>query len=139
MKAVVIDACVVASWFLPGEEEGKYAPLIDHLASLRIHVPAIFRCEFINILLMAERRKRISHAIAAEILAIINCYPITIDVKQGSFQDGMSLINLAQEHNLSIYDASYLELSLRHDAIPLLTYDKALNEAVKKLRIKNKI
>jgi predicted nucleic acid-binding protein len=41
------------------------------------------------------------------------------------------ILSLAREQNLSVYDAAYLELSIR-EALPLATRDKALAAAAKR-------
>lgn len=45
-----------------------------------------------------------------------------------------SIFVLAGESNLTIYDAAYLELAIR-EQIPLLTLDKGLIKAAKKMHI----
>ncbi|MEN9595980.1 MAG: hypothetical protein RL236_414, partial [Pseudomonadota bacterium] len=43
-------------------------------------------------------------------------------------------ILLASEHNLSAYDAAYLELALRHQ-VPLATLDVDLRKAARKINV----
>jgi len=38
------------------------------------------------------------------------------------------VLEIAREHGLSVYDASYLELAIRR-ALPLATFDRRLHEA----------
>jgi hypothetical protein len=45
-----------------------------------------------------------------------------------------SVLHLARAYKLSSYDASYLELAMRH-AIPLATLDKGLLGAMKKVGV----
>jgi predicted nucleic acid-binding protein len=79
MKQVVIDASIIASWFLADETGEKHEDLLNNLPHIKIHVPSIFEHQFMNILLSAERSKRLEKAIAMEILETISRYPIAIE------------------------------------------------------------
>ena len=59
MVRAVVDASVIASWFLPDEANGKYEAILNNIDKIKIHVPSIFEYEFINILLNAEKKKAI--------------------------------------------------------------------------------
>ena len=45
-----------------------------------------------------------------------------------------SIFSLANDHNLSVYDAAYLELALRHH-VPLATLDADLRKAATKVNV----
>jgi len=47
----------------------------------------------------------------------------------------INVFELARAHNLSAYDAAYLELAVRLGT-PLITYDLPLRDAAKKLKLK---
>ncbi len=135
MIHVVIDASVIASWFLPDEAQGKHELILNDIDKIRIHVPSVFEHEFMNILLNAVKRKRIDSAIAEEILEIVSRYPIEIEPSTAVLMENIKVYRLAKSCNLTAYDAAYLELAVSLKA-PLITYDKLLLESAKKLKVK---
>jgi predicted nucleic acid-binding protein len=56
--------------------------------------------------------------------------PIRLDFDQ----DGATVLALAREHRLTVYDAAYLELALRAD-LPLATLDRQLTAAARAARV----
>lgn len=79
---------------------------------------------------MAERHKRISTEQRHKALYTLTELPITVDTMT-AHHAWLETLELAERYGLTLYDASYLELSLRR-SLPLATYDKALNQAAKK-------
>ena len=61
-------------------------------------------------LLQAERRNRINAGEAQQHLSFLNTLPIQTDNRP----DLVTTYRLAQTHNLSFYDAVYLELAARN-------------------------
>ncbi len=92
-------------------------------------VPAIWRFEVGNGFLMAVRRGRIGAGDAALALSTLDAYPIMTD-EDGSIRAWSSTFDIAGRHNLTLYDAAYLELALRTGAT-LATLDRHLAEAAK--------
>lgn len=90
-------------------------------------VPAIWRFEVGNGFLMAVRRGRIGAGDAALALSTLDAYPIMTD-EDGSIRAWSSTFDIARRHNLTLYDAAYLELALRTGAA-LATLDRHLAEA----------
>lgn len=131
----VIDTSVIFSWFLPDESGAKYENVLNHLDTIKIHVPSIFEHEFMNILLNAEKNKRLDNATAIKILGIVGDYPITIEPSTAALMEKIRVFKMAREHELTAYDAAYLELAIRLEA-PLITYDKQLFQAAKKFKLK---
>ena len=80
-----------------------------------------------NGLLVAARRGRLPHGAALRAQQLLLELPIAIDSDTATRCWG-STFELAQRFELSIYDAAYLEIALRHDA-GLATADKALARA----------
>jgi predicted nucleic acid-binding protein len=75
---------------------------------------------------MAVRRKRITFEQLEEILQILEQMPIDIDRSDSA--DLLRLPHLARKHDLTTYDAAYLNLAFR-DKLPLATNDKDLRKA----------
>lgn len=138
--AVVVDASVVVSWFLPDEKDGEYAHLFKQIQELEIHVPQIFYYELCNAFNMAVKRGRVDHKTLSSMLDVVWKLPIHLDPL-----DSLSLpphfnnvVDTAGAHNLTVYDAAYLELAVRLGSVPLITYDASLIEAAKKLKLKTR-
>lgn len=95
----------------------------------QFYVPALFWYEIENVLLVKSRKTRdgqvkLTKTDAMDILYDLQCLPIYTD----SLPDGeirQRIFDLAKEHNLSYYDASYLELAHRYN-LPLKTFDEQL-------------
>lgn len=123
---IVIDASVAASWALPDENHPDVAFALERVQSERGVVPALWWYEIRNILLVSERRRRLSESDTAEFLEALSDLRIT----QDQSAVGSRLLQLARAHKLTIYDAAYLELAKR-TASPLATLDSELIRAAR--------
>jgi predicted nucleic acid-binding protein len=90
-------------------------------------VPNLWHLEIANILISGERRGRCTPADVVAWFGFLGGLPITAD-DQPSTAAWAETTRLARTHNLSAYDAAYLELALRL-AIPLATLDQRLGTA----------
>lgn len=124
MTAMVVDASVAAAWILPDEHSKNAEALKIEIAERSMLVPTLWWAETRNLLLMAERRGRIEEAITAKALAQLARLPIAFDSEP---EEG-ALLSLARLHQLSVYDALYLELA-RRKGTALATLDKRLAAA----------
>lgn len=129
----VIDNSVVISWCFEDEGDSYAEAVLDSLESAEALVPAIWPLEVGNVLLVAERKKRLSQAAVVRFLALLGGLPITVEQES---PDRMlkEIVSLAREHGLSTYDASYLDLAMRFD-VALATLDASLVTAAKKCRV----
>jgi predicted nucleic acid-binding protein len=120
----VVDASVTAAWMLPDEDsphaEYVHSLLTEHSAS----VPAVWWYEIRNLLVMAERQKRIAPTASDAALARLAVYPIVVDHE---FHE-TSILDIARRHKLTVYDASYIELATRL-RLPVATLDRRMAEA----------
>jgi predicted nucleic acid-binding protein len=130
----VLDASVAVAWCFDDESTPAAWALLDRLRAAPGHVPALWALEVGNILLGAERRRRITQARAVEVLGILGDLDIGVDpdLPGRAFRD---VLPLARERRLTTYDATYLELAMRL-GLPLATKDTALARAATALRIK---
>jgi predicted nucleic acid-binding protein len=129
--AFVLDGSVAMVWGFEDEANDYAEVILERMPDLQAHVPSIWPLEVANALLVGERRRRIKSADTARFLAILDAFPITVDDETvaHAWADTM---HLARAHNLSSYDASYLELAIRL-GLPLAALDgklKAAAEAV---------
>jgi len=126
----VVDASMAASWILP-DEQSEIAILWQKRLILGGAIaPLIWWYEVRNLLLMAERRSRIDGEYIEIACRLLEDYPIAIADRP----EAGTLMQLARHHDLTIYDAAYLELALRMK-MPLATFDKALAKAAKAERV----
>ena len=133
MTGFVLDASVALAWCFDDESTPVAWGLLDRLRSAPAHVPALWALEVGNILLGAERRRRITQARAVEFVGILGELDIRVDheVAGRAFRD---VLPLARAQRLTTYDAAYLELAMRL-GLPLATKDAALVRAAAALRI----
>jgi predicted nucleic acid-binding protein len=120
----VLDASVATSWVLAEEEHPTASEALRRLRSDTALVPQIWWFEIRNALVTAERRGRIAERGVAEALASIG----EIDVAVDSGLDETTLMALARRRDLTVYDASYLELASRRGC-ELATLDSRLHRA----------
>jgi predicted nucleic acid-binding protein len=82
-----------------------------------------------NVLEMSVRRKRHDRIFRDATLADLAQLPIQVDL-QTDQQAWSATLRLAERHQLTLYDAAYLELALRRN-LPLATLDDDLRRAAK--------
>jgi predicted nucleic acid-binding protein len=122
--AIVLDASIVAVWALADESSPLAIQAATRLKSEAGFVPRIWWYEIRNLLLVNERRQRISPNDSLAFLTLLSSFPIQFD----QLFEEEPIFRLARQFRLSFYDAAYLELAQRH-GIPLATLDKALQAA----------
>jgi predicted nucleic acid-binding protein len=126
----VLDASVAASWCFPDESHRNAEAAFSLIGQDTALAPALLWFELRNVLLMGERRNRLSEAQTARFLRYLSELPIEVDRDP----DDSLVLGLARIHRLSVYDAVYLELAQRR-AIPLATLDRALMNAARAERV----
>jgi predicted nucleic acid-binding protein len=129
--SIVIDSSAIVPLALT-DEDSEYAntvleKMVEHIA----FVPSLFWYEIGNILITNEKRKRINKKNAETFISRLRMLPITTDY---SFKLDKTMY-LARKHNLSAYDASYLDLALCSNGV-FATLDKKLRQAAKAENIK---
>ena len=124
----VVDASVSAAWFLPDEATPATEAALHATATQDVWVPSIWLLEMGNLLLSAQRKKRITAEKRRELAAAATALRIRVDREPVPIG---ALDELAARHALSAYDAAYLELALRR-TLPLATLDEVLATAMDK-------
>jgi predicted nucleic acid-binding protein len=122
----VLDASVVGCWAFKDEDDPRAMAALERIASDAALVPALWWFEVRNILIVAERRGRISVADTAVFLSDLARSSINIDRQPKEEQ----VLAFARRHRLTVYDAAYLELAQREEA-PLATLDASLARAAR--------
>jgi predicted nucleic acid-binding protein len=126
-NAFVLEGSITMVWGFEDESDEYAESILDNMANLQAHVPSLWPLEVANALLVGERRNRITPADAARFLAILAASPIAVDDQTAAHAWGHTM-HLARAHNLSSYDASYLELVIRL-GLPLAAQDGKLKTA----------
>jgi predicted nucleic acid-binding protein len=127
LAGLVIDSSVAIAWCFPDEKDDYAQSVLDALISAPAFVPDLWHLEVANTLLVGERRKRSTQADTVAWMNFLAALPIAADeeTKTYAFSD---TANLGRSHNLSAYDAAYLELALRRGLL-LATLDDKLKAA----------
>ena len=133
MTEIVLDCSVAVSWLFEDEANETMDKIMDMVSTQGAWVPSLWHLEVANVLIQASRRKRIEYASIPKRLDLLSKLPIKTDLEthERVFTD---TIYLAEEQDLTSYDAAYLELASRRNLF-LATKDKALKRAAKGLQI----
>ena len=92
-------------------------------------MPTLFSIEVANVLLTAQRRKRISAAERQDAVRLLGGLPLSV-VADSRDRLWSGTMMLADAHGLAVYDAIYLDLALTM-GLPLATADDALRRAAR--------
>ena len=130
MSRFVLDTSVTVAWCFEDETTPYTESILNALVKGEALVPGIWPLEVSNVLVNAERRKRITRAKVTRFLQLLGDFPITVDT-EGVARVFTEVLSVAREHGLSAYDAAYLELALR-EGFPLATLDAPLRNAARR-------
>lgn len=134
MKRFVLDCSVTMAWCFENEADPRADALLGDMPDSAAYVPSIWGLEVANVLLVGERRGRLTEADASAFVTRIQEMSIALEPMLGP-EALNRVLSLARRHGLSAYDASYLELAIRLE-IPLATLDAKLREAAKSAGVK---
>lgn len=134
MTRFVLDASVTFAWCFADEASEAADALLDRVERDGAIVPGVWPLEVANVLLVAERRRRITPEIAGRFVDLLAALPIVVDDETGSRALG-DTIDLARRLALTAYDAAYLELAKRR-GLALATRDSDLRKAAAKSLVK---
>ena len=128
----VVDNSVVMSWYFK-DETNKYADtILEKLTDAIAVVPSIWPLEVVNVLIVAERQRRLSESDSIRFLTLLSQLPIVLEYERPEMMK--ELLALARAYNLSSYDASYLYLAMRK-GLPIATLDNKLIEAAGRIEV----
>ncbi len=121
----VLDASTTMAWCFEDEASEATEAVLDKLGADHALVPALWEYEVANVLLVAERRKRITEFQATRFLALLGQLPIHVSPYPPR---ATALMAIGRRHQLSAYDSAYLELASR-EGVALASVDVALKNA----------
>lgn len=123
IKKIVLDASAVLSFIIFDE---KIPPIVKEVFDLYSHgecqfvAPDLLKLEVSNALRSAVKSKRLSKDIALSILKEF----LNLEILYKKVEE-ISVLEMAINQEISVYDATYLWLSKKHQ-IDLVTLDKNL-------------
>ena len=122
----VLDASVSACWAFADESHPAAGAAFSRIQAADAVVPALWWFEIRNILIVNERRGRISEQDTGLFLRAVAQFRIRIDRSP----EQADVLSMARVHSLSVYDAAYLELA-RREKLSLATLDRHLAAAAR--------
>lgn len=130
--AFVADNSVIVAWFVKSQANPYTWSILERAAAGEvIHVPLLWRQEFVNAMVALERRRRLRPADATQAFSGLADMNLVTDRELVTLD---ALAELARRFGLSAYDATYLELAMRL-RLPLACRDGSLKTALSKAGI----
>src|SRR5512141_2736684 len=122
--AFVLDASITACWAFQDEDHPDARLAFLAMRTQEALVPCLWWFEVRNILVVNERRRRITESDTAAFLLNLSRLRVRLDRPP----EGDAVLRLARTHRLAVNDAAYLELAKR-EGLPLATLDTDLRRA----------
>jgi predicted nucleic acid-binding protein len=121
----VLDNSVVSGWYLAKQATPYTDAVLDKLRTDTAIVPPLWELELVNVTRTATKRGTLTDDAARLAVSFVLGLPISVD---RAVVPPERVLSLALTHNLSAYDAAYLELALRLK-LPIAAGDGALKAA----------
>ncbi len=130
IRAFIADASVAIGWVHPAQATTQTGAMLDAIAEgATLEVPALWPLEVANALLVLVRRRKLTEAERQTGLGWLRALRLRFDYEMASLAFSR-LSELATTHQLSVYDAAYLELAQRRKLL-LGCKDGPLRESAK--------
>lgn len=123
--SVVLDASVALAWILPDERDDRADAALEEVLADGGIISPLFELEVGNILVVKQRSGDLTAAQVSQAIDLLFGLPLE---PLESDPDLRQVVHLAQRHDLTVYDASYLDSSVSLD-LPLATLDERLRRA----------
>lgn len=124
---LVIDASAVLGLALPDETNRTAQRVLDQVHRIGAIVPVIWWYEVRNVLMKHEQQRRLVPGQTSAFLSRLRSLNIALDPDPLS----ETVVEMARQHMLSVYDAAYFELAVRH-GLPLATLDTGITSAARR-------
>ena len=119
---MIVDASMAMAWCFEDERSDETDAVLASVVASGGVVPPLWSAEVANVLVVAERRGRISPADVAQFVDLLERLPLSVWEPDGSMSE---VIACARQYDLSAYDATYLVAAMR-EGLPLATLDASL-------------
>ena len=129
MSFCVLDCSATKAWCPADEATPKSNALLREVGQHGAVVPTLWYWEVANVLTLAVRRGRITVGDYSALQAMLEALQIQHD-PAANHRAWTMAAQLAPQHDLSVYDAAYLDLALLR-SLPLATTHKALTKAAR--------
>lgn len=127
---IVLDSSAALAWTFADERTDAIIAVALRVRDHGAVVPLHWWLEMANILRLAGRKGRITIADRTAILADFGDLPLVADAATAT-SAWTTTLALADLHDLTVYDAAYLELAMRQ-RLPLATLDRDLAAAARR-------
>lgn len=128
MSGFVPDSSATLPWRFADEATRWTEALLDRIqGGEEVLVPAHWPLEVANALLIARRRGRVTAEQISDFIEDLAGLPIRLEPPSDPAQ-WPTILDLAEQHRLTAYDAAYLEL-VKRTGLPLATLDGDLRNA----------
>lgn len=131
--SLIIDASVAIAWAVPDKTNSYADAAMEAGISEGIVVPSLWFLEVGNILVINNRRGRLSQEEVNGIVENFGSLSLISDPETAT-RAMFETVEIAQRHQLSVYDAAYLELASR-EGFKLATLDQNLASAARGLKL----
>jgi predicted nucleic acid-binding protein len=129
----VVDASMTLAWCFDDETTVETEAVLRRLLLEGAMAPAHWSLEVGNGLRFGERRGRIDRAKLAASEAFLS--DLQVDIVSVDIPATVRAIQLARRHDLTVYDAAYLDLAMTR-GLGLATIDDELGSACRKERVR---
>lgn len=129
---IVLDASIALAWLVARADRTEAVlaeRAFDKVNAYGAEVPAFWFAELANTLLVLERASKLTEQDATSYLADLSLLAIEQDGLSGATRQSR-VLDLGRIHDLSAYQATYLELAMRQATV-LATFDRKLADAAR--------
>jgi len=121
------------AWCFEEDSFKDSVEVLEALSAFEAMVPSLWPLEVANALIVAERHKRLTEAETHRFVSLLDSLPIIVDAH--THQKALNeILVIGRDYQLTSYDASYLELSMRK-GLALATFDQQLIKVCHKIGI----
>jgi predicted nucleic acid-binding protein len=110
--SLVVDASMTIAWLFHDERDEQTQLALRLVTAEGASVPSIWRLEVANVLRSAVRRRRCDEAYAIRCLQRLRRLRIAVD-SETDRHAWEATRALSHAHDLTLYDAAYLEVAIR--------------------------
>lgn len=129
----ILDTSTTMSWCFEDEADEYGDAVLDTLMDFPAAAPSLWILEVTNVLLVGERRKRITVQENEAFIQLLSELPIYVREPDSS-QGRMGLLKVGRELSLSSHDTAFLMLA-KESGLPLATRDIRLRQAADQIGV----